>query len=506
MGWLAWLAAGTIAERRIAQQFNNVHEKVSTALIEPRRQLDDVFASLESFERSIPDCSSELYSMLAEKVEENRYIYQAAVKLQNRKVCSSYGRKLLSPLQGDERGYPAADGHTNWFHPDFNKSADTDFIIVSDSSIYVWLNKAILLKSLGIPPGVQLDLIDANDKESVVSSHRRSLTLEQPPGIGQLTVSADRVFMAYANSRNALVPVISLPASHLSSLKMNVFIALILVGAALLGAALYIARRTHQHYSSTAVKLRRALRDGELQVNYQPIVDMRTGCLVGAEALSRWKLDDVSISPEVFIGAAEKSDLICELTRYVIQRIAEDYSTYLWACKNFYITINVSARDILDETFPDFVAEVLALHDIPASNIAFEVTESTLFEQTIAAAQLQRLRACGHRIAIDDFGTGYSNLSLIHSLPIDILKIDRSFIEGEKVAAVDALWQHIVNIARDLNFQVVAEGVETPEQVQHLTSGGVRFAQGWLYSRDVTPEALAKLYFSISSEEQTLCG
>ena len=250
-----------------------------------------------------------------------------------------------------------------------------------------------------------------------------------------------------------------------------------------------------RHYTSTAVRLRKALKANTLGVHYQPIVNLTTGYLVGAESLSHWSDNGTPVPADVFIAQAEKSDLICKLTRSVIRQVAEDYSTYLWACKDFYITVNLSAQDIQDPDFPDYVASVLATYNMPASAMAFEITERTLLDHKPAARQLQRLRACGHRVAVDGFGIGYLNLSLLDTLPFDILKIDRSFIADDKIAAKDALWRHIAQLARSLRLKVVAEGVESQEQLPHLVSEGVLLAQGWLFSKALPIQALARRYF-----------
>lgn len=281
-------------------------------------------------------------------------------------------------------------------------------------------------------------------------------------------------------------------AEHLA-LGWKLFITL----AFMLGVLLYSARKIERYYTSTAIQLRKAIRANELDVHYQPIVNLRTGNLVGAESLSRWSSKGAIIPADVFIAAAEKSDLICELTRSVIRRVAEDYSTYLWACKDFYITVNLSTQDILDPTFPDFVANIMAAYNLPATAIVFEITEKTLLDQKSAATQLHRLRARGHRIAIDNVGSGYFRLSLIESVPVDILKIDLTLINHDTIAAKDALWRHIAKIAKTLKLNVVAKGVETQQQLPHLTSEGVLLAQGWLFSKELPVRALARRYFQL---------
>ena len=271
----------------------------------------------------------------------------------------------------------------------------------------------------------------------------------------------------------------------------KLFITLTLV----VGGLFYCARRIERYYTSTAVQLRKAIRANELEVYYQPIFNLRTGCLVGAESISRWNFKGAAIPSDVFIAAAEKSDLICELTRSVIRQVAEDYCTYLWACKDFYITINLSTQDIIDPTFPDFVANILATYRLPATAIVFEVTENVLLHQKSAANQLHRLRACGHRIAVDSVGSDYFHLSHIESVPFDLLKIDLTFIKHDTIAAMDALWRQIAKIASTLKLNVIAEGVSTHQQLPHLTTEGVVLAQGWLFSTELPVRALARRYF-----------
>ncbi|APV42601.1 hypothetical protein PFAS1_26040 [Pseudomonas frederiksbergensis] len=191
--------------------------------------------------------------------------------------------------------------------------------------------------------------------------------------------------------------------SDLTTLKWKLFIAL----AFMLEALLYLSWKMLRFYTSTVVQLRKAIRADKLDVHYQPIVDSRKGYLLGADSHSRWSPKGAAIAADSFITAAEKSELIRELTRSVMRRVAEDYSTYLWACKDFYITIKLTAHDLLDQTFPDFVAGIMATYNIPPSAIVFEINEIALFNHKGAATQLHRLRVCGHRIAMGDVGTGY---------------------------------------------------------------------------------------------------
>jgi sensor c-di-GMP phosphodiesterase-like protein len=490
-GWAAWFCAGGMAEPFIARKLNNVYADLRAAQVEPNAQIDKVLETLGDLDRSGQECTVEQYSQLADLVKNLRFVDQAAIQLPNGKICSSYGQELPSILAGNDKRKFSVGKRTYWVDSGHAVSADTDFIIVSEQSTYVWANKKILLDNLKFPEDLQLDLIGPGGAVPIASTGPKPLTMQKPFHLEELVTSADKVLIAFAGNRNELISVISLPLSYLTGLKFKLFIGLVCVFAVLL----YLARCTQRHYTSTAVQLRNAIKANKLGVHYQPIVNLTTGYLVGAESLSHWNANGTQVPADVFIAVAEKSDLIRKLTRSVIRQVAEDYSTYLWACKDFYITVNLSAQDVQDPTFPDFVASLLATYRMPASAMTFEITERTLLDQKPAAMQLRRLRACGHRIAVDDFGIGYSNLSLLDSVPFDILKIDRSFIADDKIAAKDAVWRHIAHLARSLRLKVVAEGVETQEQLPHLVSEGVLLAQGWLFCKALPIQALARRYF-----------
>ena len=253
----------------------------------------------------------------------------------------------------------------------------------------------------------------------------------------------------------------------------------------------------YTHYFSMQAKFYRGLVNGELSVHYQPIANMNTGLWVGAEALLRWNHKGKAISPAVFIPLIERSGIMPLTTRWICQRVIEDYSCLLWACDEFYININLSSQDVSDPTFPAFVQQLLSQYRLPASRIVFEVTEGVVLDKREAILHLNQLRDQGHKIALDDFGTGYSNLSYLDFLPLDILKIDRCFASKKDQGRANTILVHLLNMARHLKLNVIVEGVETPEQVERLLALGAVTAQGWFYSKDLTAEDLVHGYFSL---------
>ncbi|CAI8758869.1 EAL domain-containing protein [Pseudomonas zeae] len=249
-------------------------------------------------------------------------------------------------------------------------------------------------------------------------------------------------------------------------------------------------------YLFSASDFLKALHRKELAVHYQPIVDMHSGMWLGAEALLRWPSKGQEFHPEAIVSVLERAGLMPNVTRWICQRVIEDYSEILWACNDFYITINLSADDVMDPTFPDFIKQLLSEYKLPASRFAFEVTERVALDSEQAAIQLNRLRAIGHLIVLDDFGTGYSNLAYLDQLPVDIIKIDKSFTLRAESPSANIILSHVLNMARKLDIDVVVEGIETDHQAERISALGAQKAQGWLYSRELPPHELVRAYFS----------
>jgi diguanylate cyclase (GGDEF)-like protein/PAS domain S-box-containing protein len=245
----------------------------------------------------------------------------------------------------------------------------------------------------------------------------------------------------------------------------------------------------------TQSDLRAALQRDEIQVLFQPVVDPRTGLVSGSEALARWRHPTRGLlMPEDFVPHAEESGLIVPLGTSVLRTACA--TTAHWnrgRPQPLDVAVNLSARQLSHPKLVDTVREALDHSGLPPHLLCLEVTETVVMEDTAASgAVLGRLRELGVRVAIDDFGTGYSSLAYLLSLPVDVLKVDRSF-----VAAVDgggpgtAIVTAVVALAQTLGLSVVAEGVETADQRAMLLTLGVGSAQGWLWGRPVAPDEAA---------------
>jgi diguanylate cyclase (GGDEF)-like protein/PAS domain S-box-containing protein len=261
--------------------------------------------------------------------------------------------------------------------------------------------------------------------------------------------------------------------------------------------------RVFQHTMRTAAGERLALREDladalardEFELHYQPIVELRSGDVLGAEALLRWRHPQRGIVPPLdFVGLAEQTGLIVPIGQWVLAEAVRQ--TVAWEREGvvgpeFRIGVNVSARQLQDGGFVQGLERVLQETGLDARRLVLELTESVLLvESAETVARLDAARALGAEVAIDDFGTGYSALSYLGRLPIDTIKIDKSFIQSEP-GAISPLVTGIVLMATGLGLRVVAEGVEEPAQAEQLVAAGCRLGQGFLYSRPVEPAAFA---------------
>lgn len=237
-------------------------------------------------------------------------------------------------------------------------------------------------------------------------------------------------------------------------------------------------------------RLRHALNRGELSLHYQPIIDLGSGDILGAEALLRWCNPALgAIPPDRFIPVAEETGLIVAIGEWVLHTACQDAAQWSALCSRpFHITVNVSARQVRANAVFTSVAAALQASSLPPQCLTLEITESLLMDcGSETADYFKALRAQGVGLAIDDFGTGYSSLSYLQRYPFDKLKIDRAFTQGIGAnLKTTALVRAILAMARNLELKVVAEGVETATQYAFLQATGCDYGQGYFFSKPVS--------------------
>jgi EAL domain-containing protein (putative c-di-GMP-specific phosphodiesterase class I) len=239
-----------------------------------------------------------------------------------------------------------------------------------------------------------------------------------------------------------------------------------------------------------------ALREQQFFLHFQPIFELPARTVVGVEALIRWRHPERGVvPPDEFIPASEESGLIVPIGRWVLGEACRQAARWHALGERIRIFVNVSAQQLARDGFPDDVRHALESSGIEPSLLVLEITETTLMRDVAAAgARLSEIKKLGVSVAIDDFGTGYASLSHLQQMPVDILKIDRSF-----VAALDdngqgrELLEAVLGVGHALSLTVIAEGVETPSQMQALLEMGCAAAQGFLMARPCAAEVLEDL-------------
>ena len=268
-----------------------------------------------------------------------------------------------------------------------------------------------------------------------------------------------------------------------------------------LGKACYSMFDTAMHERAVALlqldhDLRRALERKEFQLHYQPIVWLETGKVIGLEALLRWEHPERGfVSPAEFIPLAEETRLIIPIGRWALEETCRQVRAWqLRFGTDLPVNVNLSGKQLSQPDLVYQISQILQQFSLDGRSLKLEITESVIMEDIESViTMLQQLKALGIQSSMDDFGTGYSSLSYLHRLPIDVLKIDRSFVSGTRTGVErPEVVRTIMTLARDLGIDAVAEGVETAEQLAQLRALGCKYGQGYLFSKPLDSETAGK--------------
>jgi sensor c-di-GMP phosphodiesterase-like protein len=453
------------------------------------RQLSSALAEMRQLTTS--PCSPEHIASVRAIAFRNRYVQDAG-------AYDSDGNWLCSSLAGvvphgsvhmAEPDWAGLDGMRAWFLTPYLLGAAHPMLVVGQAGNYV-----------AIDPLSLVDVIDARDDGIAVfntdtgrlvaaNSLADAQAMARIYQRGVVAGDPNRLYVSRRSHDWPLEVIVSEPRQGIAQAWRGGIWGWLGAGLLVGGAFAYLVIRGARYRLSTEGELKAAIKRREITVQYQPIVDLATRRCVGAEALARWHHHGAAVSPDIFIALAERHGLIQPITDLVLERVITELGAFLLSHPDCYVSINLSAADLTSRRFLDHLARRLEGTGIAPAQIRIEATERGFVDAHSAVQVIQAFRDAGHPVYIDDFGTGYSSLSYLQELPIDVLKIDKSFVDtiGYE-AASSSVAPHIIGLARTLGLDVVAEGVEREEQAAYLYESGARFAQGWLFSPAIPAE------------------
>jgi sensor c-di-GMP phosphodiesterase-like protein len=482
-------------QRAVAAEHAHLGEYAHATLQRADQTLSGAKVALLAIEaEKFRDCSPAHIDRMRQLTVENRVIEEMGFYKDGRLACTSWG-PVTARIPRGAPNQTLTGGYGLFVGVRSKVSHAHDMVVLTSGDHNALINPQQLVDVL---VDTNMGLGVATKKGRVIALSRKAdptlvAGLSRGPVSG---IEGNHVFVSTSGADFTAFAITDRAAvQQRLSRELLLFVPLaLLMSAALIAGVVWLSRRR----LSPQAELDEAIRQRVFVAHYQPIIDLATGRCIGAEALCRWRLPDGSwASPDQFIPLAEASGLIDALTDLMIERVVGDLDAMLDGEHDVHVAINLSASDIETGRFLPVLAKTLAGTHVLPSQIWLEATERGFINAVAARRVLERARAAGYLVAIDDFGTGYSSLSLLESLPLDALKIDKSFIAAiGRDSATSVVTPHIIDMAHGLKFDIVAEGVETLEQEAMVRAAGVHFAQGWLYAEALPPEGFAAFYYA----------
>lgn len=438
-------------------------------------------------------CSPTQIATMRERDLASSYIQAIGHVEANALVCSSLGRELRGIDLGPVELVQGA-GLRVRTHVQFPFAPEQRFIVLERDGYAAIIHRDLPIDATTDVEGVLFAVTFIPSSFVLTSRGELNSQWLQPlaRGVRKTMLDEDYVVAIATSERHPLQAVAAVPASQLQNRLGRYALVLVPIGflvASLTGAAaLFLARRR----TSMQAVMNSALRRNEFFLEYQPIVDLCTRRWVGAEALIRWRrMEGETVAPDRFIPIAEAHGLSQWLSCRVVELVARDAPDFFREFPNFRLSINLTASDLHDQSTVVMLRQLAAATGARRGNLAVEATERFLTEAKVANETVRALRAEGVSVSIDDFGTGYSSLSYLERLEIDTIKIDKSFIDTlNRNAATSNVVHHIIEMGKSLKKDMIAEGVEDQAQAEYLYELGVRYGQGWLFSKAISFEAL----------------
>ncbi|MCL6363189.1 EAL domain-containing protein [Pectobacterium versatile] len=494
------------------RQFENEVDDFSSVTVEHAGKIIlQATSALDILEQKFPPYCDDLHLGLLRKIAyDNDYIQDVVYIDGNRLRCSSMMSEINSMF------LPSPDFHYKnnyniWYKIESPLNRNKPMIYVGATRHLVVLNPRSFLDVPSYSYNIQYALLEKNKGDGrVILSDLMSDDIYSRLVVGDNNPErfyiGDKYYVLKPLPDSDLALVVSADQSTSLSFYLKIFFSALPIFLLLsLVLSILISKKSLTIQSPLYV-LRQALRQKEFELHYQPIIKLDTAQVVGCEALIRWRHSDGHlITPDSFIPMIRQVGLMKELTLFVINEALQTASVLKKSDPDMFVSINLEAAEFEDMSVFNYLVEQVAVYDLDGANVNVELTESSMIEPQKAAPMVELYQQKGIDVAIDDFGTGYSGLSYLERVKANKLKIDKSFVGNIRDhSPTDIVLSHIVSMAHCLNLHIVAEGIETPIQEAYLKSLGVAYAQGWLYSKALTQEAL--IAFLAAREETASDG
>ncbi|KHT28082.1 diguanylate phosphodiesterase [Pectobacterium carotovorum subsp. carotovorum] len=468
-------------------------------------------SALDILEQKFPPyCDNPHLDLLRKIAYDNDYIQDVVYIDGNRPRCSS----MLSEINTmflPEPDFHYKDVYDIWYKIESPLNKNKPMIYVGATRHLVVLNPRSFLDVPSYSYNIQYALLEKNKQDGrVILSDLMSGNI-----YSRLTAGGNNpdrfyiddkyyVLKPLPDSDLALVVRADKPANF--SFYLTIFFSALPIFMLISLMLSEIISRKSLTIQSPRYVLNQALRQKEFELHYQPIIKLDTAQVVGCEALIRWRHSDGHlITPDSFIPMIRQVGLMKALTLFIINEALQTASVLKKSYPDMFVSINLEAAEFEDMSVFNYLVEQVAVYELKGANVNVELTESSMIEPQKAAPMVELYQQKGIDVAIDDFGTGYSGLSYLERVKANKLKIDKSFVGNiSDHSPTDIVLSHIVSMAHCLNLHIVAEGIETPIQEAYLKSLGVAYAQGWLYSKALTQEAL--IAFLAAREETASDG
>ncbi len=475
---------------RLEQHATYILNEAETSAGEARSVLATMNGSPYTF------CSEAEITWFRSLIFQSEYLKEGGRMRDGRIVCSATLGRLDQPLGPFKPDLSRQDGTSIYRNlPPFHVENQTVISVQLGDSFIVY--NPYNRKNLGAPPmhfvitevgGPNQQIFRLLGEQPLPNS--ALFTSDGAARVGQ-TLNATRCTTRYSSCMTAYI---SIPeALRANRGELTGFVLLGGVPGAFFG---FICSLVYRRNKGIEQQLRRAIRRDSLRVVYQPIVDLASRRIVGAEALTRWTdEDDFAVGPDVFVRVAEQRGFVGAITELVVRHALRDFAGTLRSHPGFRLSVNVAAADLKDPEFLPMLERSLERASVSAGSLGIEITESSTARHEVAMETIRCLRDRGHAVHIDDFGTGYSSLSYLHDLAVDAIKIDRTFTRAIGTESVTmAILPKILALAEALNLQVIVEGIETELQADYFaTCSQPILAQGWFFGRPVPAEEFHRI-------------